>query len=80
LKAEQLKLARNGSPARESVEFDFALEHDMRKRAGVLRRGEIHVGSAPANLTGTYARRVNARGIFVSRRDGECQTVIRGSG
>jgi AsmA protein len=54
LKAEQLKLSRNGSPAREPVEFDFALEHDMRKRSGVLRRGEIHIGNAPASLTGTY--------------------------
>jgi len=55
LKAEQLKLARNGSPVREPVEFDFALGHDLRKRAGVLRRGEIHIGGAPANLTGSCA-------------------------
>jgi len=55
VKAEKLKLAKNGSPAHESVQFDFALEHDMRKRSGVLRRGEIHIGNAPANLTGTYA-------------------------
>jgi len=54
LKAEKLKLAKNGTPAREPVEFDLGLEHDMRKRSGVLRRGEIHVGSAPASLTGTY--------------------------
>ncbi|MGD0363650.1 MAG: AsmA family protein [Bryobacteraceae bacterium] len=54
LKADRLKLARNGSPAQEPVAFDFAVEHDMRKRAGVLRRGEIHIGSAPASLTGTY--------------------------
>ncbi len=56
LKAEQLKLAKNGSPAREPVQFDFALEHDMRRRVGMLRRGEIHIGSAPASLTGTYAQ------------------------
>ncbi len=55
LKAEKLKLARNGSPAAEPVEFDVSIEHDMHKRAGVLRRGEIHIGSAPASLTGTYA-------------------------
>jgi AsmA protein len=54
LKAEQLKLAKSGSPAREPVEFDFALEHNMRNNSGVLRRGAIHIGSAPASLTGTY--------------------------
>jgi len=55
LKANQLKLAKNGSPAREPVEFDFALEHDLRKNSGVLRSGEIHIGTATASLTGTYA-------------------------
>ena len=54
LKAEKLKLARNGSPAREPVEFDIALEHEMHQRSGTLRRGEIHLGNAPASLTGTY--------------------------
>jgi len=54
LMAEKLKLAKNGTPAHEPVEFAFALEHDMRKRSGVLRRGEIHIGNAPASLTGTY--------------------------
>ncbi|HTQ53044.1 MAG TPA: AsmA family protein [Bryobacteraceae bacterium] len=55
LKAEHLKLARNGTPAKEPVEFDITLDHDLRKRAGVLRRGDIHIGTAPASLTGTYA-------------------------
>ncbi len=54
LKGEQLKLAKNGSPAREPVEFDFEVNHDIRKRSGVLRRGEIHIGSAAVSLTGTY--------------------------
>ena len=55
LKAEQFKLAKNGSPAREPVEFDFALAHDMRRNSGVLRSGTIHIGDALASLTGTYA-------------------------
>ena len=53
LKAEQFKLARNGSPVREPVEFDFALEHDMRKNSGGVRRGEIHIRNAAASLTGS---------------------------
>jgi len=55
LTAEKLKLAKNGSPAREPVAFDFTLQHDMHRNAGVLRRGEVHIGSATASLTGTYA-------------------------
>lgn len=57
LKAEKLKLARNGTAARRPVEFDFAAEHSMKKHAGVLRRGDIRIGSAPASLTGTYGER-----------------------
>jgi AsmA protein len=54
LTAEGLKLARNGTPARLPVEFDFAARHDLRKHAGSLDRGDIHVGAAVASLTGTY--------------------------
>ena len=57
VKVEQLKLAQKGSPAPEPVNFDFVLDHDLRKRAGVLRRGAIHIGSATASLTGDYAQR-----------------------
>lgn len=54
LKADQLQLVKNGSPARRPVEFDFALAHDLKKRSGVLSRGDVHLGAAPASLTGTY--------------------------
>lgn len=54
IKAEHLKLARNASPAQRTVEFDFALQHDMRTHAGVLSQGDIHIGKAVARLTGTY--------------------------
>jgi AsmA protein len=57
LKAEKLKLVKTGSPARRAVEFDFALEHDLQKRSGALKRGDLHFGSAPATLTGTYKLR-----------------------
>src|SRR5258708_18228586 len=53
--ADQLKLAKGGSPARRAVEFDFTVNHDLRRGAGSLHRGEVHIGSAVAALTGTYA-------------------------
>jgi AsmA protein len=52
--AEQLVLARGGSPAKRPVAFDFDLEHDLQKHTGDLRRGQVHIGSATASLTGTY--------------------------
>ncbi len=52
-----LELAKNGKPARKPVQFDFVNEYDLSKRAGVLRRGNIGIGSAIASLTGTYAER-----------------------
>ena len=55
LKAEKLKLAKNGTPATRPVEVDFAVQHDLRKHSGVVHQGDIHIGSATAHLTGTYA-------------------------
>jgi AsmA protein len=66
LKAEHLKLTKNGTPASEPVEFDIAVEHDLRKRSGVLRRGDIHIGSAPASLTGTYAAQGESTAVHMN--------------
>ncbi len=54
IRAERFKLVKSGSPASRPVQFDFAVVHDLRKRSGALRRGNLHFGSAPASLTGTY--------------------------
>ena len=55
LKVDKLKLARKGTPANRPVEFDFSVRHDLRKHSGVLQKGDIHIGAAPARVTGTYA-------------------------
>ena len=54
LKAEHLKLATDGQPAKPVLEFDFALAHDLVKHGGALQRGDLHIGSGLAHLTGTY--------------------------
>lgn len=54
LKGEKLKLVKAGSPAGRPVEFDFDVDHDLRKLIGRLKRGDLHFGSAPASLTGAY--------------------------
>jgi AsmA protein len=55
MKADNLKLAKDGSAAKRPVEFDFTLDHNLSKRSGQLHRGEIKIGSAAASLTGSYA-------------------------
>jgi len=52
---ERLKLARNTSPAKRPVELDVTLQHDLRKHAGSLTQGDVHIGRAIARLIGTYA-------------------------
>ncbi len=60
LTAEKLKLAKNGTPARRPVGFDFALTQDLRTHAGALERGNIQVGAAKASLTGTFVQKGEA--------------------
>jgi AsmA protein len=55
LKVDKLKLAANGTPSTRPVEVDFAVQHDLRKHAGTVQQGDIHIGAAVAKLTGTYA-------------------------
>jgi AsmA protein len=56
VEADRLKLAKGGSPARRSVAFDFTVDHDLLHGSGSLRRGDVHIGSAVATLTGSYER------------------------
>ena len=55
LKADNLKLAKGGSPAKRAVEIDLALSHDLAKQGGTLessrdshRRG---AGQSERNLS-----------------------------
>jgi len=54
MRAENLKLAKNGTPAKRAVEIDVVLAHDLAKGGGTLERSTIHIGSAQANVNGTY--------------------------
>ncbi|HTS66986.1 MAG TPA: AsmA family protein [Candidatus Acidoferrales bacterium] len=59
LKGDKLRFAKGGTPAKRTVELDIAAVHNMRKRSGRIDRGDIHIGAAPAHLTGTYAEETN---------------------
>jgi AsmA protein len=54
VKADKLKLAEKGSPAGRPVQLKYAVEHDLQKQAGTLSQGDISMGKALAQLTGTY--------------------------
>jgi AsmA protein len=60
LHAEKLKLSKNGTPDTRPVDIDFSVVHDLRKHSGVIRQGDVHIGSAAAHLTGTYAEQGEA--------------------
>jgi AsmA protein len=66
VKAEKLKLARRGTPARPTVELDFTIQHDLRKQSGLVRRGDIHIGKAVASLTGSYSSQGEATVLKMS--------------
>ncbi len=65
IQVTQLKLARNGKPATETVGLDFAVTHNLRQRTGALTHGEIQIGKAKAELAGTYSEANNATVLHV---------------
>lgn len=54
MKAENLKLAKGGTPAKRAVEVELVLAHDLAKSGGTLERSAIHIGTAQASVSGTY--------------------------
>jgi len=60
IKAEKVKLAKQGAVSSRALELDFAVAHNLKTMAGRLSQGDIHIGGAVAHLTGTYAERSDA--------------------
>jgi AsmA protein len=54
LKADKLKLVEKGAPAGRPVQLKYAVVHQLQKRNGALTQGDISMGKAVAQLTGTY--------------------------
>ena len=63
MKAERLKLAKNGTPSKVPVELDLEDRHALRKNSGVLQRAAVHIGKSEATLTGTYEEHGDATGL-----------------
>jgi AsmA protein len=60
LKIDRIKLAKNGTPSSRPVEMDFGVHHDLRKHTGTVHQGDVHIGTAVAHITGTYAEKGEA--------------------
>ena len=66
LRADRLKIARNGTPAARPLSLTVAAQHNLRNHSGILRQGDIHIGSAVAHLTGTYAEQGESMALDMS--------------
>jgi AsmA protein len=54
VKADKIKVVPAGSPSKVPVNVDYATAYDMKKQTGVLKTGDVHIGSALAHLIGSY--------------------------
>jgi AsmA protein len=54
LKANKIKVKPAGSPATVPVDVDYDTTYDLKRQAGTLKQGDVHIGKALAHLTGTY--------------------------
>ena len=59
-RVERLRLVREGTPTSQPVTFSYATDYSVAKQAGVIRAGEISIGKAKAQLSGSYSLRGNA--------------------
>ncbi len=50
----KFKMSAAGSPSSVPVKVDYNTDYTLKTQAGVLSQGDIHIGSAFQQLTGTY--------------------------
>jgi AsmA protein len=55
LTATRLQLVPAGSPAAQPVDVNYEAAYELRPQTGQLRRGDVHIGKAAADLTGTFS-------------------------
>jgi AsmA protein len=51
---DQAKFVRGGAAAKEPVEMNITIAHNLQTHAGVLSQGDIRLGKSLASLTGSY--------------------------
>jgi AsmA protein len=56
VEASKVQLVPGGSPAKKDLQVDYDTDYVLKTQAGSLKQGDVHIGSALAHLTGTFAR------------------------
>ena len=54
VKADKLRLVKNGSPAPQPVALEYASDYDLNRQVGQLSKGVLHTGKSAVNISGTY--------------------------
>jgi len=52
--ATHLQLVPAGSPAGQPVDVDYEATYELKPQTGQLRRGNVHIGKATADLSGNF--------------------------
>jgi len=52
--ATHLQLVPAGSPAAQPVDVDYEAVYELKPQTGQLKRGDVHIGKAAADLTGNF--------------------------
>ncbi|PYU28717.1 MAG: hypothetical protein DMG31_19370 [Acidobacteria bacterium] len=52
--ATHLQLVPAGSPAAQPVDVNYEATYELKPQTGQLRRGDVHIGKAVADLTGNF--------------------------
>jgi AsmA protein len=52
--ATHLQLVPAGSPAAQPVDVDYEATYELKPQTGQLRRGNVHIGKATADLSGNF--------------------------
>ena len=63
VRIDQARFVAQGTPAKQPVEFNFSIAHDLQKHSGVLSQGEIRLGNALASLAGSYTEHGDAMAV-----------------
>lgn len=56
IQASNLQLVAGGSPAKKPATVDYDTDYVLKTDSGTLKQGDVHLGSALAHLTGTFAK------------------------
>ncbi len=84
VQAEKIKLVASGSPSRVPINVDYDANYDLKRQAGDLKQGDVHIGKAVAHLTGdfdtagtetTVKMKLNGQGMSVPDLEGVLPAV-----